>query len=755
MSEYDNVYNRGDEVSSTKDVMRQVKEDEIARDNFDAYVRARDAGHLEYVELARKFNEYYRGEQWEDSVVSTLNEQGRPHHTINFVLSTVNTILGEQINRRADITFKPSGKGATDEVALALNRVFQNIGENNDIHWVEQEALADGVIEDRGFIDVSISYEDNIFGEVKLQVCDPVDIIPDPNATEADPATWSEVFRSRWMTPDEIETLFGKDKADRVRYRDTNGENSYHSTDSLLFDAPTFGDFRNRAEYEQAGMERYEDEWRRVRRVRVIERQYRKLAPAFFFVDPEEGDERQVPDAWSKEKRDGVALMYGLEIVKRVIRRVRITMSAADVMLYDEWSPYGNMLSIVPYFPYFRRGRPFGVVRNLISPQDLLNKVSSQELHVVNTSANSGWMFKSGTLVNMDAYDLERVGAKTGLVLEYNGDRGPEKIQPNQVPSGLDRISAKAGMYFREISGVQAMMGNSSREVSGVAFEQQQQGEQLQLEVIFDNLAKTRTWMARNILKLVQSHYTETRLLHITDTNDEGNEVQSTMTINEPTPEGEIARDLTVGEYSVVISETKARDNENDSMFAQAMEMRNAGVTIPDHVIIQHSNLQKKEVVAEMVKRMQGMAEPTEEEVRIQQQQQMIQMQMLQAQLQETAAKAMEREANASLLAAKAGNEENAQLLEMQKFGAELRQDLMKLVEETKLAREELATRMAISTQKHQMQGNMALIESMTDRVNSANQRRTQMMTAKMQQETARLGARQAQNSGETKKLAE
>lgn len=73
-----------------------------------------------------------------------------------------------------------------------------------------------------------------------------------------------------------------------------------------------------------------------------------------------------------------------------------------------------------------------------------MNKISSQELHIVNTTANSGWIVESGSLAGMDADDLEEHGAETGLVLEFNrGSNPPAKIPPNQIPTGLDRISQK------------------------------------------------------------------------------------------------------------------------------------------------------------------------------------------------------------------------------------------------------------------------------------------------------------------------
>ena len=79
-------------------------------------------------------------------------------------------------------------------------------------------------------------------------------------------------------------------------------------------------------------------------------------------------------------------------------------------------------------------------------------------------------MVESGSLVGMTSDDLEEHGAETGLVVEYNrGSTPPTKIQPNQIPTGLDRISQKAALNIKTISGINdSMLGSDSAEVSGL-----------------------------------------------------------------------------------------------------------------------------------------------------------------------------------------------------------------------------------------------------------------------------------------------
>ena len=260
---------------------------------------------------------------------------------------------------------------------------------------------------------------------------------------------------------------------------------------------------------------------RLLRSIRVVERQYYKLKECMFYVDPVTGDMREVPYNWTKKKRESFADDFGLDIMTKTMRKVRWTVTADTVVLFDDWSPY-SQFTIVPYFPYFRRGKPFGMVRNLLSPQEQLNKITSQELHIVNTTANSGWIVESGSLSGMTADDLEEHGAETGLVLEFNrGSTPPAKIGANQIPTGLDKLGAKASRNIKEISGItDAMLGQDSPEVSGVAIQQKQNRGSTMLQVPLTNLAKTRQYLAEAILKLVQAYYTEERVVQITDESD-------------------------------------------------------------------------------------------------------------------------------------------------------------------------------------------------------------------------------------------
>ncbi len=564
----------------------------LATKQWTRYAWCRDNGHAQFVQKAEKCDAFFRGDQWDKADKARLENQRRPALTINKILSTISNVLGEQIYNRAETSFRPRS-GSPSEVADILTKVFKQISDNNQLDWKRSDMFADGAITSRGFLDVRIGYSDSMQGEVVIENLNPKNVIIDPDGEEYDPDSWSEVFTTKWVTADDIAVLYNQEDAELLR----NREQSYfpYGYDSIQAFRDRFGDRFNpmyTGDYDNSNV---------LRNIRLIERQYRMLDRQKHFVDPATGDMRPIPDDFDREKIAFMRSQFGLEVTTKLVRRIKWTVIADNVRLHDEWSPYKHF-TVVPFFPYFRRGTTLGLVENLLGPQELLNKVSSQELHVINTTANSGWKVKSGALTNMTTEELEQKGAQTGLVVEVTDVNDIEKIQPNQVPTGLDRITYKAEEHIKTISGVSdSMQGFDREDVAAKAIQAKRQAGSTNLAKPLDSLTRTDHILARNILDLVQQFYTEERIMTIT--HDQATGETETFSVNQVTPEGQIVNDLTLGEYDVVVSSVPRRETLEDSQFEQAVALREMGVMIPDSVLIDSSRLMNKK---DIIKAMEG-----------------------------------------------------------------------------------------------------------------------------------------------------
>ena len=668
-------------AKDTVDTLAEANDNDMskARRNQEQFKRALDAGHSVYVERSMKCDDFYRGAQWDTADKTRLDEQGRPALTLNMVLSTVNAILGEQMERKMEVRYSPRRDGS-EEVAFELNMLTRAILQANNYDDLEDMVFADGVIGGRGYYDIRISYDKNLFGDIEISQEDPVDVIPDPEAKDMDPRTWARCFISRWMTPDEIAVEYGEGKAELLRKLVDN--NSISDPDDLEYYTQTF-----------AGNDDMLGESRTLRRVRVIEHQYYELTKALHWVDTESGDFRMVPFHIKEEEAQAFADHHGLALMKRSTRRLRMTVSADQVLLYDDWSPY-RTFTIVPFFPYFRRGNPFGVVENLLSPQELLNKTSSQELHIVNTTANSGWIVEEGSLVNMDETDLEQRGAETGLVLvtKRTSER-PEKITPNQIPAGIDRISMKAAQTIRDVSAIStSMLGLASEDVSGRAQQTQVAQGQVQVGVVLKNLKRCRRIVAEKILELVQDFYTDTRFYKVAVDNEILGKHEEERFINGVSANGEILNDVTRGQYNADVTFAPVSGSAAEVQFNEARLLRELGVGIPDYVLVQYSQLRNKQDLAELLKAQQGYAEPTPEQQQLSELEMQTTMARMEREIADMDAEIEQKRSRAALDAAKAASLDghNTAALELQK-----------LEQERDLRIRELSARVALAAQSH------------------------------------------------------
>lgn len=589
------------------DTMNPNKEkspDQIAADNWTRYRYCVRRSHRDYMDTAKMLEGFYlggdydgngvlkAGGQWSEADLAILQEQKRPAYEVNEIQPAIKAAIGYQINNRMDISFKPKSNGANANLAHIRSKVAMHIAAMNKFHWKETEVFGDGLIQRRGYYDIRMCFEDSIIGELDIQVLDPFDVIPDPDAKSYDPSNWADVIITRWLTEDEISTRYGEEAgkiAKEYQYAET--DNDFGVGDESEVERNHFG------EEESTYDSQYGDA--KIKRYRVIDRQYwvrGKVKVAIYSADDVrtlQGDE--TPEQLAQMVANGAIL------TERMGRKVRWTVSIQSKLLFDNWSPY-DRFTVVPYFAIFRRGKSRGMVDPAIGSQKILNKSLSQSTHIINTTANSGWQLEEGQLTNMSVDELEQKGAQTGLVLERRQGSLPlQKIQPNPMPQGLDVLINQAMTNIKEVTVPDAMRGNASQEISGIAIQSKQHAAQQTLAMALDNLTRTRHMVSEWIDYAITKYYTSERIIRITKTDPKtGKEIDDFVTINKFDGTTYL-NDMTVGEYDIVITEQPAQVTFENSQFTQIMEMRNAGIALPDRVAIKYSNLtEKDEIIEEM-----------------------------------------------------------------------------------------------------------------------------------------------------------
>lgn len=582
--------------------MTTMANDESARENWARWEYAKDRGHIEYTEQAALCERMYMGggEQYSDADKDILRAEGRPFYEFNEVMPSVNSAVGYQIQNRMDIAFKPRGEKGDLKTATILSKVAMQVADATQLHWVETQVYSDGLIEQRGYYDVRMDFDRNMKGDISVTNLDPRDVAPDPDAKSYDPAKWADVTVSRWLTLAEIEQLWGREARDKAEASGDEGQD-YGDTDDEVR-RNKFGSDRNVGLADAFAMGSDN-----LKRYRVIDRQIAVFEKTDCLVFPETGDILVLGTMAQDSIAD--ALSKGAVKAKRMRRRVKWVVSTYSATLHDKISPYDDFTT-VPYFAYFRRGKTRGMVDNAIGPQEVLNKAISQFVHVLNSSANGGWVVEEDSLTNMTTEDLESDGSKTGLVIEYKkGSKPPQKILANQVPTGVDRLIDRATQALKDVTVPEAMRGQQGPESSGIAIQAKQFASQQQLAVPLDNLAYTRQMLATRILKLIQRYYDSYRVFRITETDPmTGKPKEEVLEINKFDPEtGAYLYDVTVGEYDVVITEQPMQVTFENSQFQQVLDLIKAGVPLPPMAALRYSNLSDKH---ELMEQMNSAAAP-------------------------------------------------------------------------------------------------------------------------------------------------
>lgn len=560
-----------------------------ARHQYEHYRHCYDNGHQEYLVKAHRCFEFWRGNQWDAADRAALAAAHRPALTFNIVESLVRAMKGMQRALRNDVMFAPL-QDATTESAQVMDAIWLYVQHANKFDHLEGDVYEKGLIMGRSYYDVRMNFESSLQGDLEITSPRSQDIILDPSVDAYDPYTWPRVFRRRWVSYQDLVTMFGRERAEPFRYP-TN--------------CPSWFDYEDQFMSQQMGRMPYftnalPEDNRKVRGMLLLEQQQFDYRRKPVFLDVLTGDFSEIPENWDNEKIGRVLeLAPDTVVTKRDMKTVRWTSTVEDRVMHDSDSPY-KRFTIVPYFPSFVDGVDMGAVESLLDPQVLYNKVSSQELHIINTTANSGYKLKTGSLQNMTVEELEERGAKTGVVIELKDVNDLEKITPNQVPQGHDRISNKADSIMRNIAGVSNQGRGFAREdVAGEAILANQAAQDINAASWMSNLYRSKQLMMDNVQDCVSTWYNEPRTFIINRGTTYRPDFQN-LSINQ-TVEGRVLNDVSRGKYTTTLVPSPSRATMSEADFKMLLELRKLGIGIPDELLIELSPAANKGKIIQML----------------------------------------------------------------------------------------------------------------------------------------------------------
>jgi hypothetical protein len=168
----------------------------------------------------------------------------------------------------------------------------------------------------------------------------------------------------------------------------------------------------------------------------------------------------------------------------------------------------------VPYFMYLRKnGSPYSLIWLGLPMQDQINKRESKALHLLNANQ-----------VLTEKNNVEDVPKFQEEVAKPDGFMEVRNIEKIKIEKNLELAVSQYNMHtsgmkdFRNIVGVNPdALGEPSEIRSGVGVKAKVAMTDLIVAPVFDNTKRTRVCLAKTVLELVKLHYTEGKILAITD----------------------------------------------------------------------------------------------------------------------------------------------------------------------------------------------------------------------------------------------
>lgn len=509
-------------------------------------------------EEAREDRAFYIGKQWNDGDKEKLERKGRPAITINKIKPLINVLSGYQRLNRYDIDFLPR---TNDDMALAQLRkgITKYVLDQSHYNYEESDVFTDGVLMGLGWFECGYQFDfEKMDGDAFVRRVSPFDMYIDPESRDKYFRDAKYLIRARWVDKDELIGTYPEHReeinAQTAVYM--NEEEETH-TDSLRL------------------------WWQKdTKKVRFAECWYKQVVHKKIFI-------LHTGETVMEVTPEMLTLQLVADVKDYITTEVRLMSFFDNVVLEDKTSPYEHGELPFVAFPCYYQGDddiPSGIVRDLKDPQREVNKRRSQELHILNTQSNGGWIYEQGALTQEQKSKFQNNASTPGALLEVAPGAMTsgrmQRLEPQGVSMGTVNAAQEAMADLPSISGInEALMGTDiSNLQSGRAIELKQKQAITHIALLFDNLryAKERVanllWGKRGAKGVIPQFYTEEKTFRITGSNGQMEFVtvnQQVQTIDSET-QGTITRtlnDLSVGEFDIVISDTPATATQRTAQF--------------------------------------------------------------------------------------------------------------------------------------------------------------------------------------------
>lgn len=513
----------------------------------------------------------------------------RRQFCFNRVKRVVNMISGYQRQHRKSTIASPilshAQQGADD-----FTKLLYHTDKIASINEAESDAFEGALISGMNMLSVWMDYRnDPVNGDIKVDNVSYNGYLIDPYFKNQDLSDCNNIWTRKYLSQNVVAGLLPgrEDEIKRIK--------GYASRDGKFQFMP------ESYNYGQQDLLIYDEFWYLATRKQTI------------LADVQTGETME----WRGQDEDLEAMLKMYPQIIKLSQEIPTTKLAIVVqgkVMYHGPNPMGiDKYPFVPVWAYYRPHIPYfpwrvqGIVRGIRDAQYLYNRRRMIELDILESQINSGYKYKENALVNPKDVFLQ--GQGKGLALKAEAQMTDvEKIEPAQVPPSMIQLSELLGQEISQISGVnEELLGSAEDDKAGILSMLRQGAGLTTLQVLFDNLDRSKKLLASMRIELIQANWTPGKVERILG--------------HKPADE---FYNRAFPKYDIVVEEAPLTSTQKQLALRQALYLKELGVPIPTSYLIENMNIPEKD---ELIKQISATEQAQQKQ---EQQMAMLQMQQLQ-----------------------------------------------------------------------------------------------------------------------------
>jgi len=500
-------------------------------------------------------------------IYGNIPKANRKQFNFNRIKRVVNMISGHQRRNRKSTIVVPVENG--DEMtADQFSKIMMWVNQQEGVLETVSDAFHGALVGGMNLLQVWNDFRsDPISGNIRVNNCSYNSFLMDPFFKKKDLSDCNGIWKRSYLTRDEAVSLLPDQK-------------------ELIFSLSGVDITDNKFEYMP---ENYNFKNRNL--MTYDEYHYRDYRKQRMLVDAQTGESMEWKSTDEDALREFMRIYPQVTVIDQEIPTVKLAIVVQGKVVYNDVNPMGiDRYPFVPVFGYFNPQlqnfplRIQGVVRGLRDAQYLYNRRKAIELDILESQINSGIKYKVDALVNPK--DAFLSGQGRGLALKQTAQMTDvEQMMPPQIPPSMFQMSEQLAREVQEISGVnEELLGSANDDKAGILSMLRQGAGLTTLQTLFDQLDYSQKLLGSLMIDIVQSNFTPGKVKRIIE--------------DEPTPQ---FYNKAFGKYDAAVEEGLNTTTQRQMQFAQLLHLREAGVQIPDSVLLEASTIQDKKKLTDAV----------------------------------------------------------------------------------------------------------------------------------------------------------